>query len=177
MLHNYDGDLRKINKPFNKVDNFKIPTTCNSLGYRSEEYNPHAKIKIFVCGSSTTFGTGLHFEDVWPQQFKKYLSNHLKYESKEINLLNFSASAESNDYITRTIISQCNEVKPDLLIICFTHSNRTEYVSDKKILSILPGRTNYKHNKDRFIEEAIDYYNYFTEEMGFINTLKNMLLL
>jgi hypothetical protein len=44
----------------------------NSAGFRGEELEPNAEIKIFVCGCSYTFATGVNVEQSWPFLFKKH---------------------------------------------------------------------------------------------------------
>jgi|GEM_PF-5020454 len=161
-------------KPFNRTkldilgDNKEY--TFNSLGYRSEEYNPKAKKHIFVCGCSYTFGVGLDIEETWPSIFKEIYSKDYQYKSGDVNILNFSVPDHSNDYITRILIDQANRVKPNMIIANFTHSNRTEYIDGDKVSYIFP-------ESAQFSSDAQNYYSYYTDELGFINTVKNMLLL
>ena len=83
----------------------------------------YSKKTIYVCGCSYTVGAGLHFEDTWSQQFKKYLAEHMKYELKEINLLNFAVGGHSNDYISRILLTQCSIIKPDLVKLIIDELN------------------------------------------------------
>jgi hypothetical protein len=139
----------------------------NSLGYRGEEYNPDAKFHIFTCGCSYTYGMGIKWEQSFSYVFKEELTKKLNYNIEDVNLLNFSQQAASNDYITRTVLTQCQRVKPNLLIIQFTTKDRSEYISHEKVGNIGPWIEN---------DEALSYYSFYTEELGLINTLKNMLL-
>src|SRR5882762_5127353 len=109
------------------------PTDCiyrfNSLGFRGEEFDPAARLKIFVSGCSYTFGLGVQHEESWPTLLKKRLADRRGVPSDQANLQNFSQVGASNEYIARTIIRQCDRVRPDLAIIAFTHRERTEYLA------------------------------------------------
>src|ERR1044072_3782329 len=116
MLGAYDGALphpRSTSAVQNERGNFVCSDDdgClyrfNSLGYRSAEFDPTARLKIFVSGCSYTFGLGVRLD--------------------RANLQNFSQIGASNGYIARTIIRQCDRVRPDLAVIAFTHRERTEY--------------------------------------------------
>jgi hypothetical protein len=173
MLKKCDVWIRH-QKPFstsNRFDSDKSGTKeykLNSLGFRGEEYNPLAKKRIFVIGDSSTFGVGLNIEETWPYRFKEKYAKKYRYKIESVNIMNFAVGGVSNDFITRTILSQCKRVKPDLLIILFSYVSRTEYVEGKIIEPI------YSYAK---FEVARDYYIYYTEEIGFINFLKNLLLI
>lgn len=139
----------------------------NSLGYRGEEYSPEAKKHIFACGCSYTYGMGIKWHQTFPYAFKERFSEKQGISLEQINLLNFAQQAASNDYIARTVISQCSRVAPDLLLVLFTSKERYEFVDDKRIGNVGPWLRN---------EESLNYYRFYTEEVGMINMLKNMLL-
>ena len=109
------------------------PTDClyhfNSFGYRGEEFDPAARLKIFVSGCSYTFGLGVERDQTWPALLKKQLSAKLDVPFDRTNLQNFSQIGASNGYIARTIIRQCDRARPDLAVIAFTHRERTEYLA------------------------------------------------
>jgi len=141
----------------------------NSLKFRGEEYNPNAKKKIFIGGCSNTFGKGLNLRETWPYQFKKQFKI-----SDKVNILNFAIEGRSNDYITRILMTQSSIVKPDLIIAYFTGASRTEYISENAVKAIGIWHIK-KENKTQ--SEASSFYSYYTDELGFINMLKNILLL
>jgi hypothetical protein len=39
----------------------------------------------------------------------------------------------SNDYIVRTMISQCQRVKPDIAVVLFSHADRVEYIDEENL--------------------------------------------
>lgn len=139
----------------------------NSLGYRGEEYNPEAKRHIFACGCSYTYGMGIKWHQTFPYVFKERLAAKEQLPLDQVNLLNFAQQAASNDYIARTVISQCSRVAPDLLLILFTSKERFEFVDNRRIGNVGPWLYN---------EESLNYYRFYSEEIGMINMLKNMLL-
>lgn len=148
----------------------------NSLGFRGEAYNPNAKMLIYVGGCSHTFGTGVNIEDGWPFQFKQNFIRHTDLTDKETNLLNFAVGGHSNDYITRVLLTQPALVKPDLVIVHFTHMSRAEYVDAGKIYALNVGSIDID-KLDGLSEAHQNFFYYYTEEVGMINLLKNMLLL
>src|SRR5215831_16546203 len=99
----------------------------NSLGYRGEAFDPAARLKIFVAGCSYSFGLGVPQEQTWPVLLKQQLADKLGVPLEQANLQNFSQIGASNGYIARTIVRQCDRVRPDLAVIAFTHRQRAEY--------------------------------------------------
>ena len=173
----------------------------NALGFRGEDLDPSAKLRVFVCGASYAFGTGLDWEETWSYKFKLQLARQLGLEASQVNLLNFSQSHASADYITRTLISQSAYVKPDLVIAHYSFMHRTEYFLDGSALNVMPIpfpwyrrwralRPGWKRRLWRWFpglrgrKEASNrlrawnhYSQLFSGETGFVNTLMKILLL
>ena len=145
----------------------------NQLGYRGEEYDPHAKFRIAVCGCSHTFGVGVKWEQTFGYSFKRQFAAHNGLALEEVNLLNFAQGGSSNDYICRTLFAQIYTAQPDVVLVNFTYQNRKEFVDDKMIDAIGVWQTEW----DEPHEPSLNYYGYYTDEMGFINTMRNMLLM
>ena len=139
----------------------------NSLGYRGEEYCPDAEKHIFACGCSYTYGMGIRWHQTFPYVFKEKYAEIHRLKLEEVNLLNFSQQGASNDYIARTAMTQCAALKPDLLLVLFTSKDRLEYATKKSVSMIGSWIQN---------EESQNYYCFYTEELGLINLLKNILL-
>jgi hypothetical protein len=110
----------------------------NSLGYRGEELDPAAAATIFVCGCSHTFGVGLNLEETWVHRFKLAYAESHRLDPAAVNVLNFSEGGASNDYITRTVLTQCAQVRPDLVIAQFSQMSRSEAFVDGEPYSIGP---------------------------------------
>ena len=144
----------------------------NRFGYRGEEYNPNAKRHIAVCGCSYTYGVGIKWEQTFAYQFKYRFAKHNSLVPQEVNLLNFAQSGASNDYICRTLFTQLNTLRPDLVLVYFTHPGRKEFVDEQRIESMGPWQLEW----DEPYEPSLYYYAYHTDEIGFINTVRNILL-
>jgi hypothetical protein len=108
----------------------------NSLGFRCAEFDKEARFRLFVCGCSYTFGTGLNEEETWPHLLARRLTADLGLRDTDLNLQNFSQGGASNDYVSRTIVAQCGRAKPDLAIAYFTHNQRTEFLTAKGAVEI-----------------------------------------
>lgn len=110
----------------------------NSLGFRGEEFNPDARVKLFVCGCSQSLGVGLNLEETWAYLFKQRLAEHRGLPESSVNLMNFSHGGASNDYIARTLVEQCSRVRPDMVVAGFTHMNRFELIDEEMSFPLGP---------------------------------------
>jgi hypothetical protein len=162
----------------------------NSLGFRSEEHDPDAAATIFVCGCSNAFGLGLNVEESWVHQFKLAYAAERGLNPSDVNLLNFSQGAASNDYITRTLLTQCAQVRPDLVIAQFSPMYRCESYVDGQPFCIGTGLWGIsawvrflavpwtmKSTVMRRIWRASGHARRYSPESGLADTLRNMLLL
>jgi hypothetical protein len=168
--------------------------SLNSLGFRGEEYDPSASTRIFFCGCSYTFGVGLNLEETAPYKFKMEYCAQLGQSADEVNLLNFAMPGASNDYIVRTLISQCSRVKPDVVVAIFSHIDRVEHIDEenlgKRTWTVAPwwvreaypemGGANTE-SAESYVETmrqaSIGYFYYYTQSNGLWNFLQNALLL
>lgn len=173
----------------------------NSLGYRGEEFDRAAEFRIFVCGDGDGIGTGLDWEETWGYRLKCMLARRVDLDLSSVNLLNFSQSFASADYVTRTLISQCGAVKPDLVVAHYPESTRAEYFTvgkpqgvipvplsrfrrrwalrpgwRRRLAKWMPSLRNKKEAR-RILEEWEHYGKLFNAETGFTRTLTSMLLL
>ncbi len=150
----------------------------NSLGYRCEEFNPLAKYKLFVCGCSYTFGTGVDYEATWPFRLKIKLAELLNTSIEEINLQNFSQVGASNNYISRTLLTQCRMAKPDFVVISLTHANRVEYIAPNIIENIGPWSISEEHVQKFGVDTpGFYYYGIYDDYVGNKSTILDLLLL
>lgn len=162
----------------------------NTLGFRGEEYDPQADFHMFACGCSFTVGTGLDLEQTWPAVLAASLG-------PRVNILNFGEEGASNDYIARTLVTQCAAVKPDLAVAMFTNAARAEAFSAGRALPLHPlyaqpgteaaMRGRFEAAADDRPEElqaimqdvrdkAEGYYTFYEEAFGVMNMVRNMLL-
>jgi hypothetical protein len=144
----------------------------NKARFRGEEFDFDAKKRIAVCGCSNTFGLGIKWEQTFAYQFKRRYAEQHNLKEDEVNLLNFAECGASNDYIARTLLMQFGGFRPDFVLINFTFQTRKEYVDGDSIEVVGP----WTH-LDTPHEPSMDYFAYFTNEIGFINSVKNMLLI
>jgi hypothetical protein len=114
----------------------------NSLGFRGEEFDPDAPLKLFVCGCSNSFGVGVELEETWAYLFKEKLAESRGLEGSSVNLMNFSQGGASNDYIARTLVEQSARVRPDVIVAGFTHSQRFELLDHE--MSFTFGAVDFK---------------------------------
>lgn len=100
----------------------------SSLGYRGEELDPRARRRVFVCGASVAFGSGLDDAETWPVLFKAAYAREHGLAPAEVNLLNFSAPLAPPDYVVRTLLVQAGRLRPDLMVAEFSMFRRIEVV-------------------------------------------------
>jgi hypothetical protein len=110
--------------------------TFSSLGFRGEELDPHAARRIFVCGASVAFGSGLDEDESWPAHFREAYARERDLSPREVNLLNFSGPLAPPDYVVRTLLTQADRVRPDLMIAEFSMFRRTEIVRDGAFVAV-----------------------------------------
>ncbi|MBV8168179.1 MAG: hypothetical protein JO021_15385, partial [Alphaproteobacteria bacterium] len=154
------------------------PGSCiyhfNSLGYRGEEFDATARLKIFVAGCSYSFGLGVPHEQTWPVLLKRQLADRLGVPLAKVNLQNFSQIGASNGYIARTIVRQCDRVRPDVAVIAFTHRQRTEYLA--------PGVTRNLGLWDLDVQQpgwsapTVRWLDQYDDDSASLDLLKDMLL-
>jgi hypothetical protein len=173
----------------------------NALGFRGEDFDPTAALRIFVCGASYAFGTGLNWEETWGYQLKLKVAAERGLDPGQVNLLNFSQSLASANYVTRTLMSQCSRIRPDLVVALYSIKDRAEYFLDGAPVGLLPVRfpwyrrwwvlrPGWRRRLSRWFPGAknkavagdrLRAWNHFSRlasaETAIINTLTNMLLL
>lgn len=177
-------------------------TYCfNASGYRGEELDASASLRVFVCGASYAFGTGLDWEETWAFRLKTRLADELGLGHSSVNLLNFSQSLASASYVTRTLMTQCDAVRPDLVVAVFSDMKRAECFVDGASAGIVPRRypwyrrwwalrPGWQRRLRRMLPGAESrsiagerlrlwnhYAGLFSPEAAFVNTLTNILLL
>jgi hypothetical protein len=165
----------------------------NKLGFRGEDFAPDASRHIFFSGCSYTFGTGLNFEETAAYKFKELYCAQAGLPVSEVNVLNFAMPGASNDYIVRTIITQCEKFRPDVAVVLFSHVERAEYIDEEtlgeRVWTVAPWWTTdevYAHlrpptgdakKRIKIIREAsIGYFTYSTPANSISRFLKNVLL-
>lgn len=184
MLHPYKGfrqDEHFGRTAYQTFAQDRSTYDFNSLGFRGEEFDPEAEVKLFVCGCSFTFGIGLELEETWPFLLKQRLAAHRDLAASSVNLLNFSEAGASNDYIARTLIEQSTRVRPDLIVAGFTKTVRFELLDEEMTFRFNPPvLQKYSSAGGKFAEMArrMEFVFLGTDEIQEkLRTVKNMLLL
>ena len=184
MLYPYKGWRQDEHFGRTAYNSFERDTSTydfNSLGFRGEEFDAEAQVKLFVCGCSFTFGIGVELEESWPFLLKQRLAAHRDLAASSVNLLNFSEAGASNDYIARTLIEQSTRVRPDLIVAGFTQPLRFELLDEEMTFRFNPPvLEKYASAGGKFAEMAkrMEFVFLGTDEIQEkVRTIKNMLLL
>lgn len=166
----------EIKKSYGSDTSETVEYRFNSAGYRSEELDPGAKLRILIVGESHALGNGVPFECSLGQRFKHHLAQALNWPEAAINVINLSVGGASADYCARTLLRQIDGVAPDLVLGLLPVADRIEDYTAKQA-------KNYKVS-DIDIEEIenapipvqgfIDLYNV---HFGRMNLAKNALLM
>ena len=90
----------------------------NEYGFRADSINKDG-FKIMSIGCSLTEGVGVEQNETWPAQFCEMIPNSVN--------LNFGLGGRSNDYISRTILTYTEVLKPALVLVMYTYPHRREY--------------------------------------------------
>ena len=148
----------------------------NSLGFRGSEFDPSAAFRVFVCGCSYTFGMGVETDRTWPVVFTRLAAAELGVPNDKSHVQNFSQIGASNNYVTRTLIRQCDLAPPTLAIAAFTHINRTEYLDGMKIKNL--GYWNIRPEL-QYLEKhdapGKRFFRQYSDHFGLQNLLINMI--
>ncbi len=171
--------------PFNSICLYGMDQTgskryeFNSFGFRGEDYDPDADLTIIIVGCSIVFGTGLNYEETLGAQFKLLLAEALQIQPERINLINLAVGGSSNDYHCRTILKYAPLFRPDLIIYIATDYSRTEifYKNAKTLLFNAKVLERNPYLLDIIDDRTLAYFDYYDEDSGKVNTLKNALLI
>ncbi|MBI2207481.1 MAG: hypothetical protein HYU41_26925 [Candidatus Rokubacteria bacterium] len=106
------------------------------LGYRSEELDPSAARRVFVCGASVAFGSGLDAHESWPARFREEYARLHAVDARAVNVLNFSSPLAPPDYVVRTLLLQASRIRPDVMIAEFSMFRRIEVVREGRFVPV-----------------------------------------
>lgn len=163
----------------------------NSLGFRSEEYDPDASLRVYVFGESHAFGTGLPLEDAWPMRIARSLAEALGVPSEKLCVMNFAESGASNAQISRMTLSQCEVAPPDLMLVNLADLDRQEAIVDgipirigtwylssetrEQVDALEPGEQ--RDFYERRMKRVRGYFDYADKYDWVLDTVKNILLI
>ena len=148
----------------------------NELGFRGDSIHKKG-FKVMSIGCSLTEGVGVNDNETWSAQFCSHIPNSVN--------LNFGVSGRSNDYISRCLISHCDEIQPDLVLILYTFNHRREiYTQSDQIEPYIPGQSwgyleeteegkTIQKLKDELQNDNDDYINWYKNHLLITNYLEN----
>jgi hypothetical protein len=123
------------------------------------------------------FGTGVTDDEMWTGYLKRTLARTRGLKPRNVCIQNFSQVGASNRYICRVMLEQCNRVRPDLAIVCFTHADRGEHYSHGAPRNVGPWKIPTEIDSLEQLNEAAWHYMFYENGVGNFETLKEMLLL
>lgn len=92
--------------------------TYNEMGFRGDSLYKDG-FRVMSVGCSHTEGVGVSDDQTWPHYFSRQIENGVD--------LNLGFGGRSNDYITRTIVTLTQKIRPNLVNIMYTYPSRKEY--------------------------------------------------
>jgi hypothetical protein len=173
-ISSYKYSLKeRVNKTYKTCgsDNTGLCTySYNELGFRGDSIHKKG-FKVMSIGCSFTEGVGVNYNETWSAQVCSHIENSVN--------LNFGASGRSNDYISRCLISYCDKIQPDLVLILYTFNHRKEiYTRDGGVEPFMP-TTSWGWLETT--EEGCEMQNHLVsvqnKNADFINWYKNHLLI
>jgi hypothetical protein len=107
-------------------DETSVEYKLNSLGYRCPEFIDRGQIRMISIGCSYTYGVGLPQTALFHERFAERLGSEIGTSVVNWNL---GSGAVSNNYIARLMHIAVPILKPDIVLILFTHLSRREYIT------------------------------------------------
>ena len=114
---NPDTQQNFINRSYNtRYTDSCISYKFNQHGYRSDDFDLNAKVKVLVFGDSYSFGLGLPFDHIWFNLLKAMLiAKNEKFE--DVKFFNFSKPADTFLPISILLDQVIDVIKPDCVLI------------------------------------------------------------
>lgn len=115
---------------YSKTD---IVYSMNRHGYRSPEFDSprEGKFVLVVIGCSNTKGVGLPQHETYVDQLARKIENKIQ---KPVLAFNCGQGGTANDKIALRAFSAAKFLKPDYLVVQWTHTNRSVYVSAENLI-------------------------------------------
>ena len=122
---------RRIGEAYRENDGDRGPThgvpyEINTLGFRGDEFLEGSPLTIFAFGESDAMGSGLAFEDCWTTQAARLLAEQAALAWEDVCYMNFAEDGVSNAHIARMVLTQCDAVRPDVVLVNFADPMRFE---------------------------------------------------
>jgi len=157
----------RVNKELsgNGSDKGNCYYTFNELGFRGD--SPKKKgIRIMSVGCAHTEGINVHNHETWPHLLSRKIPNGVD--------LNLGISGRSNDYISRTILTWADYLKPSLVLVMYTYPHRREYYKESGgVEPFHPNSWGYFDEEIEGRKKWASILDTLNDEENFINWYKN----
>lgn len=177
-----DHQPHRVARAYGGDQSGEVEYRFNSKGFRCEEYDACAAHRIVVAGCSYVLGVGLNVEETWPEHLRRREAERLGLQPSQVNLLNFAQGGASNAYVTRALLTQLARVEADLVVVHFTHRERSEHVEGRQVHNLgwwvlAQALENPEQVQgSRRLEAAQLHYGLTSDEQELLDTLQGMLL-
>ena len=121
--------------------------SINSEGFRGPEFmknKPDNTYRIIAVGDSTTFGTGVTYENTWPIILEKKLQNLSK--SKNIEVINTGGGIAMSLKQSKLIKEKLVDYKPDLII---------SFGGQSDMICKMPEQITKNHNESKEVKTKL----------------------
>ena len=137
----------------------------NEIGFRGD--SPKKKgIRIMSVGCSHTEGINVHNHQTWPHLLSRKIPNGVD--------LNLGISGRSNDYISRTILTYTDILKPSIVLVMYTYPHRREYFRETgEIEPFHPTPWGYFDEDMEGRKKWSNYVELINDEENIVNWYKN----
>lgn len=153
----------------NGSDNSNCVYTFNEIGFRGDSPKKTG-FKILSVGCSHTEGIGVNDNQTW-----SHILSRMILDGVDINL---GISGRSNDYITRSIITFVDNIKPNVVLIMYTYTHRREFYTDNDgVEPFHPNPWGYFSEDPQGKKDYERLIQIGNENENFINWYKNHLLI
>ena len=144
--------------------------TYNELGFRGDSIHKKG-FKIMSIGCSNTEGVGVNNNQTWSSNFTSLIPNGVD--------MNFGTGGRSNDFISRCLLTYYDLIKPDLVLIMYTNSQRREiYTENDGVEPFMPTTSwGWLKNTEEGREVQTHLVSLQNNNADFINWYKNHLLI
>ena len=143
VSHYEDDNLKNRKNSIKNVCGNDISGLCtytyNELGFRGDSIHKTG-FKIMSIGCSYTECIGVNDDETFPHYFSKLIPNGVD--------LNFGFGGRSNDYICRCLLTFYETIRPDLVIITYTHKHRREFITKDNIVEPFMPTSTWNYMED-----------------------------
>ena len=165
-------------KTLNKIgvdQSGEVTYSFNRAGYRGEDFDPSAKLKICLIGESHAFGIGVDYSVTYGNKFKQHVAKALGEDEADINLINLAVGGSSADYCVRTLYRQISLIDVDLVICHIPSRDRIEYLGGKHPVSYQVAGAN-ADKLEEMSTPLLGYLDFYSPKVGLVNQIKNALM-